>query len=140
MTGRAIYVDSLITALSDPRVVEAFSKALQPFIGVTIVKSLHEVKNIVAKLSADLRDRDQRITRIKKENDDLKEIVQINSRHLNIIEAYSRIENLVTNGLPENFPRKWSNLQRHKTEMTWRTPLNPNRCSWMFVRICFTPT
>ena len=70
------------------------------------MESLHEVKNTVAKLSADLRDRDQRITSLKKENDDLKEIVQINSRRLNSIEAYSSIENLVINGLPENFAEK----------------------------------
>ena len=88
-----------------PECVEAFSKVLQPFIGVTIVESLHEIKNTVAKLSADLRDSDQRITSLKKENDDLKEIVQINSR-LNSIEAYSRIENLVINGLPEKFAEK----------------------------------
>jgi hypothetical protein len=91
-----VNIDSLISALSNDKVIDAFTRALQPSLMLSI-------KAEFDKLSLEMASRDAKITALEKENNDLRNALAGHARHVEALEMYSRSDNLLVYGLPELF-------------------------------------
>jgi hypothetical protein len=97
--------DDLVEALLDTKVVEALAKALSPFITLSIDEALGKR---LEGLTSSLRDMKGEVNRVNKhcdevakENAALKKVVEEQDRRLEELECYSRSDNLIIRGLPE---------------------------------------
>jgi len=84
--------DDLIESILDPRVVEAIAKALAPFVRKTVGDVLS------TKLEGLISD----LPRLKDENTPLRARILDQDLRIDELEAYSRSDNLIVRGLPEN--------------------------------------
>ena len=102
-------VDDLILALKDPSVLAAISTIIQ-----------EPVKAKLAQLHIDLAEKWQELDRLWKEINELKQDIVIKDQEgnnlrqslakvttdVNVLEAYSRANNIIINGLPESYVEK----------------------------------
>ena len=99
-------IESLIAALSNERVVEAFSKMLQPMLACLtddFSKRFDELKSEINKLTAELHSRETQIAELKIDNTRLNSRIQQHETRIDALEAYTRVDNLVICGLPETY-------------------------------------
>ena len=97
--------DELLEALLDTRVTEALAKALSPFITLSIEEAIGKKFEGLTEAVRDLRGE---ATRLKKRCDDLQDenarlatTCAAQGRQLDDLECYSRNENIIIRGLPE---------------------------------------
>lgn len=88
-----VSIDSLVTALSNEKVIESLSKMFQPLIQSAVTSAID-------KLNQELKMRDDIISHLQKENVELKTKVYRQSQYMEQLETYSKQENLIINGLP----------------------------------------
>jgi hypothetical protein len=97
--------EDLIEALLDPRVVDAISKALSPSIALSIDevlgKRLEGLVTSVRDLKGEVTRLNKQCDEVHKENTTLKQQIIIQDRRLDDLETYSRSDNLIIRGLPE---------------------------------------
>jgi len=96
---REINIDSFIAIFSNDRVIDAFTKALQPALS-SLTTDIH--KQLV-NLSSEIAKRDNEIKDLKIENQRLKNVVQQHSVQIEALENYTRVDNIIVHGLPESF-------------------------------------
>lgn len=101
--------EELIEALLDPRLVEAFHKALSPLIAKSIDAAIAPLAKQLDGMTGTLREvkaENVRLTKrceaVEKENERLDKVVAEHGRRLEDMEAYSRTDNLIIRGLPES--------------------------------------
>jgi len=97
-------IKKLISALSNREVTEAFVAALQP----TILASIHDLKVTIDNLRDEIAAKDVIITNLKSEvdclrndNSSLSKSLSNCETRLDLLETYTRVDNLVIKGLPE---------------------------------------
>lgn len=90
--------DDLIDALTDPRVIEALAKALSPTIRLTIEETLNAR---LAGLVASVGDLKRETAQLQERNKQLETKNKVLSDRLTALEQYSRQDNLIIRGLPE---------------------------------------
>lgn len=90
-----INIESLINALSNERVVEAFSKLLLPTFTAEVNKQLESFREIIVK-------RDAEINELKKENAQLRNSTRQQTQQIESLENYTRVDNIIVHGLPES--------------------------------------
>ena len=83
--------DELIDAIVEPRVAEAIAKALAPFVNKTVGDTL----------ATGLQDLIADIAQLKDENSQLRARIMDQDLRIDELEAYSRSDNLIVRGLPE---------------------------------------
>lgn len=100
MAPTQINVESLVTALRDPRVTDALAQVLIPSLQTVITSAVNsaieDLKNCVAQQTVTINEQKSCIDQLKAEKDKLAE-------RLYDLEVYSRIDNLVVHGIPENY-------------------------------------
>jgi len=114
MPPKSGIVDDLIAAFTNEKVTDAMSKSLQPImllsIDEIITKNFWDMKKEIEKLSSDLKSRDthirklqENIARLQENNTRLQDSVVKQDRRIEMLEAFTRKDNLVIHGLPELF-------------------------------------
>jgi hypothetical protein len=93
MPPAQLNVDTLVATFKDARVIEALTQALVPCLQ-TIIKPI--VDSVYAEMKQEIDDQRNVIGSLECENIELRRRVQD-------LEAYSRIDNLVIHGLPEQY-------------------------------------
>jgi hypothetical protein len=93
MPPAQLNVDTLVAAFKDARVIEALTQALVPCLQ-TIIKPI--VDSVYAEMKQEIDDQRNVIGSLECENIELR-------RRVKDLEAYSRIDNLVIHGLPEQY-------------------------------------
>ena len=112
MPPKSGIVDDLIAAFTNEKVTDAMSKSLQPImllsIDEIITKKFSVMKKEIEKLSSDLKSRDthirklqENIARLQENNTRLQDSVVKQDRRIEMLEAFTREDNLVIHGLPE---------------------------------------
>ena len=98
--------EDIIEALLDSRVVEALAKALSPFISLSIDESLGKKLEGLSASIRDLKGENTRLTKRCDESDlvnaQLRNQLAEQRQRLDDLDAYSRSDNLIIRGLPEN--------------------------------------
>ena len=107
MTTMIKNIDELSTAMRHPKVVDAYSKSLQPVLLLTIDEAFNTRLSVISdtktKLSDELRTRGHRILQLKQENQELRNTVLFNSKQIEALEPYSHVNNLLIYGLSETY-------------------------------------
>lgn len=97
--------DDFIEALLDSKVVDAFAKALAPFISLSIEESLKTKLTVFETSIRDLKTENARLNdkcvTVEKEYSNIKKLVDSQARRIDDLEIYSRSDNLIIRGLPE---------------------------------------
>jgi hypothetical protein len=98
-----INVDSLVTALSHEKVLDALGKIVQNSIDAAFSEKLDSLSRAFESLQTELKQRNAQIDTLTKKNAELK--TQIRNQNLQIekLEAYNRQENLIVQGLPVSY-------------------------------------
>jgi hypothetical protein len=104
--AKKIKPDDIVEALLDSRVVHALAKALAPFIALTIEESLTKKMESLTTAMRELKSDNTRLTKqcdnITAENISLKKTIDEQGRRIDDLDSYSRCQNLIIRGLPEN--------------------------------------
>ena len=92
-------------ALLDPKVAEPLAKVLAPFITLSIDeamgKRIDQLTTMLKEVKTDNRRLSQRIDEMATENTQLKSTITEQSLRLDELENYSRSDNIIIRGLPE---------------------------------------
>ena len=105
MPPKSKTADDVIEAVLDSRVVDALAKALAPVLSLSIAEILDKKLEGLTAAVKDLKTANARLVgqcdNIAQENASLKKLVTDQSRRIDDLESYSRSENLIIRGLPE---------------------------------------
>lgn len=95
-------VKKLIAALTDKAVIDTLSSVFQPIIAQSVA-CISDLKTMIEELRNDLHSKDELIDKLKLENDVLQSTVQETNQRLDLLETYTRVDNLIVKGLPESY-------------------------------------
>jgi len=98
-----INVDSLVTALNNEKVLEALGKIMQASIDEALSKKLDTLSQAIDGLQKELKQRNEQVASLTKQNADLKSQVHNQTQHIERLETYNRQENLIIQGLPISY-------------------------------------
>jgi len=98
-----VNIDSLVSALSNEKVLEALGKVIQASLEEVLSKKLETLSKAVEALQKELGSKNDQVQTLMKQNSQLKSRLQDQSQHIEKLEIYNRQDNLIIQGLPLSY-------------------------------------
>ena len=95
-------VKKLISALTNKEVAEALGGIIRPIIAQSLT-CIDELKSVIEELRDDLKAKTETIITLRQENENLNTKLCEASNRIDLLETYTRVDNLIVKGIPDTF-------------------------------------
>lgn len=95
-------VKKLISALTNKEVVDTLTSIIQPIIAQSVA-CVNDLKGVIDDLRNDITSKNEQLDKLQHENDVLQSSLKETNQRLDLLETYTRVDNLIIKGVPENY-------------------------------------
>lgn len=95
-------IKKLISALTNKEVTEALGGVIRPIIAQSLT-CISELKSVIEQLRDELKEKSEVIQTLQQQNENLNTRINEASNRIDLLETYTRVDNLVIKGIPDTF-------------------------------------